>query len=328
MKKELMVKELSLTPLNARKLMKGLPTVIKAEHLKGTGVKVFVHPSKHKKMARAMTKGKGYTLSLDKDELDASTEGGKIDFKKVMKTGLKAVAKPLVKQAVSPLGVVASVLPTDKLVDVAVEKVVGRGKSSKKMKAQPVSKGLPKALQLSGLDGMPDEKGGKIDFKKLGQDIKKGYAKVKPIASPIIKELVKKGIQTGLTAAVSAIPGVGEVAAPIVGVASSKIADVAANELQKKIGFGAPKLQSNYSNFLNSSHPAMNPALPQADNSLRYVETGGSFRSIGSTRRGGSFVSIGQPSRLSGGALLSGTPMNPILDQGDFSLIRKRPRRV
>ena len=163
-----MVKELSLTPLNARKLMKGLPTVIKAEHLKGTGVKVFVHPSKHKKMARAMTKGKGYTLSLDKDELDASTEGGKIDFKKVMKTGLKAVAKPLVKQAVSPLGVVGSVIPTNKLVDVAVEKVVGRGKSSKK-------KGLPKALQLSGLDA--EEKGGKIDFKKLGQDIKKGYAK-------------------------------------------------------------------------------------------------------------------------------------------------------
>lgn len=305
----LMMKEMALTPLNARKLMKGLPTVIKADALKGTGVKVFVSPAKHKRMTRAMGKNKGYRLSLSQDELNATTEGGKIDLKKLfskknIKAGLKAVAKPALKAALSPLGSVGSIVAEATPTDLLVEKVVGRGRG-RPVKARPVSKGLPRSVALSGLDGLPDEKGGKIDFKKLGRQIKKAYAPIKPIASPIIKELVKRGIQAGITGAVSAIPGA-QALGPVAGVASSKLADLAANKLQEEIGFGT-RLQSNYSNFLNSQHPAMRPALPPPDNSLPVLERGGSFRAVGKTR---------------GGALL-GSPMSPMLPQGDFSLIRK-----
>lgn len=307
----LMMKEMALTPLNARKLMKGLPTVVKADALKGTGVKVFVSPSKHKRMTRAMGKNKGYRLSLSQDELNATTEGGKIDLKKLfskknIKAGLKAIAKPALKAALSPLGSVGSIVAEATPTDLLVEKVVGRGRG-RPVKARPVSKGLPRSVALSGLDGLPDEKGGKVDFKKLGRQIKSGYAKIKPVASPIIKELVKRGIQVGITGAISSIPGA-QALGPVAGMASSRLADMAANKLQEEIGFGTrSRLQSNYSNFLNSQHPAMRPALPPPDNSLPVLERGGSFRAVGKTR---------------GGALI-GTPMSPALPPGDFSLIRK-----
>lgn len=307
-KSGLMMKEMALTPLNARKLMKGMPTVIKADALKGTGVKVFVSPAKHKRMTRAMGKNKGYRLALNQEELDATTEGGRINLRKLfskknVKAGLKAVAKPALKAALSPLGPVGSIVAEATPTDLLVEKVVGRGR--RPVKAKPVSKGLPRSVALSGLDGMPDEKGGKVDFKKLGRQIKKAYAPIKPIASPIIKQLVKRGIQAGITGAVSAIPGA-QALGPVAGMASAKLADMAADKLQKEIGFGV-RLQSNYSNFLNTQHPAMRPALPMPDNSLPVVERGGSFRAVGRTR----------------GGALTGSPMSPMLPPGDFSMVRK-----
>jgi len=308
-KSSLMMKEMALTPLNARKLMKGMPTVVKADALKGTGVKVFVSPSKHKRMTKAMGKNKGYRLALNQEELDATTEGGKIDLKKLfskknVKAGLKAIAKPALKTMLSPLGSVGTIVAEATPTDLLVEKVVGRGRG-RPVKAKPVSKGLPRSVALSGLDGMPDEKGGKVDFKKLGRQIKKAYAPIKPIASPIIKELVKRGIQAGITGAVSSIPGA-QALGPVAGVASAKLADLAANKLQQEIGFGV-RLQSNYSNFLNTMHPAMSPALPPPDNSRPLYERGGSFRAVGKTR----------------GGSIRGSPMNPALPQGDFSMIRK-----
>ena len=298
-----MPREVSLTPLNARRLSKGLPTVLKPQALRGTGVKLMVCPMKHRRMARAMGKDKGYKLALSKEEMDEFTEGGKIDFKKAVRSAMKMAAR----QALSPLGPVAQILPINSAID---KMTTGKGKTTRKapVKAKPVSKGLPRSLALSGLDA---EEGGKVDFKKVGRQIKRGYAKIKPVASPIIKELIKKGVTAGITGAVAAIPGA-QGFAPVAAVAGNKIGDVVANQLQQKIGFGKKKamLQSNYSNFLNSHHPGMDPALPQKDNSIAVME------------KGGSFAAVGARSSLRGGAM-KGSPMSPLLPKGDFSKIRR-----
>lgn len=275
-KSSLVAHEVSMTPAQIRKLMKGQTTLLKKDQMTGTGTKIYVSPMKHKKMMRAGTKQKGFRLNLTPEELGMSeTSGGMVC--------------PPTRRGRKPT---PAVMP---------------------------EKGLPRSVALSGLDGKPDEKGGKINLKKLGRQIKgtvneglRTYREnVRPTVGPILKEGVKQAIKQGLPAAVAAAAtATGQpqllAAMPAVKILADKIADPATENLGKMTGaYGmrGGRLQSNYSNFLNTHHPAQSPALPLHDNSLPIV--GGSFRAIGSTRGG-----------------MIGTPMMPRIPFGDNSMVR------
>jgi len=163
---------------------------------------------------------------------------------------------------------------------------------------------------LSGLDGMPDEKGGKIDIakaiKKTGRKISEGYKK--NVRDTPVGSAIRTGIKTAIVAGAPAL--VTSLGAPQLAPLASAIAKPLADVAIQKAGLGMggnAVLQSNYSNFLNSMHPAQNPTLPPPDNSLPRYEKGGSFRAVGNTTRGRGVL---------------GTPMFPALPQGDNSIPR------
>lgn len=194
---------------------------------------------------------------------------------------------------------------------------VASSKAKKMTRAKKNNKGFRLTMNQEEMETT----GGALSLKAIGRAIKKGakqvaatYKKdIKPVVAPVLKEGVKQAITKGLPLAASAAAtalGQPQLAVPAAVVASKiaeKIAEPAASKLGQvsgAYGVKSRKLQSNYSNFLNHQHPAMNPALPMHDNSIAIV--GGSFRAIGSSR---------------GGALL-GTPMMPRMPQGDNSMIR------
>lgn len=281
-KTSLVEHEVNMTPAQIRKVMKGATTLLKADQVVGKGTRIHISPSKHKKLARAGAKKKGFKLAMTPDELEMSTTSG----------GMVCPSRSRVK------------VPHPK----------------------PVTQGLPKNLALSGLDGKPDEKGGKINFKRIGRQIKntvndglRSYREnVRPVVAPVLKEGVKQAIKQGLPAAVAAAAtATGQpqllAALPAVKMVADKIADPATQYLGRATGAygvtrGGALLQSNYSNFLNARHPAQNPALPPHDNSLPFMK-GGSFRAVGSRTYGGSIL---------------GSPMSPLLPQGDHSQVRLR----
>jgi hypothetical protein len=83
-----------------------------------------------------------------------------------------------------------------------------------------------------------------------------------------------------------------------------------------------PQLQDNYSNFLNPNHPAMNPTLPVADNSLPQVPRVGTMVQ-GSGLYGGGLYAQGHGLYVAerGGSVdfRRGSAMNPLLPQVDNS---------
>jgi len=133
---------------------------------------------------------------------------------------------------------------------------------------------------------------------KVGKTVKNVAKKVAPVAKKIAKAAAPA--LAGMAATSLGQPGL----APIAAMATK----AAVGGSFKPVG-GAVKLENTYNTFLNSQHPAQSPILPQRDQSLHPTSFGGSFKTVG-----GSFMPVG--GRL-------GTPMMPILPQGDFSLARK-----
>lgn len=179
--------------------------------------------------------------------------------------------------------------------------------------------------------------GGRIDFRKIGRvlrstakSIGKAYREhVRPTLGPALKKLVIKGVEEGLPAATTAIstavgqPEIGAMAEPFVKGFAKKISEPVAKAVSKTTGaFGVkgkgmkmrtralaytPKLQDNYSQFLNPNHPAQHPALPLPS----YIKGEGLFL----MRQGrGLFMGRGYAATEP-----VGSPMNPRLPYPDNS---------
>lgn len=168
-------------------------------------------------------------------------------------------------------------------------------KLKKLMKNHAAKKGYKLSLSQEEIEG-----GNLRSFLgKVGKTVKNVAKKVAPAAKRIAKAAAPA--LAGMAATAIGQPQL----APIAAIA----AKAAVGGSFKPVGRGV-KLENTYNTFLNSQHPAQNPILPQRDQSLHPSTFGGSFRTVG-----GSFMPVG-------GSLL-GTPMSPLLPQGDFSLPRK-----
>lgn len=67
--------ELSLTPEQAKKLMKGKLVQLSKKSLQGSGNWIALHPHTYKKVMKAKMSGKGIRITLMPDEMEASGEG-------------------------------------------------------------------------------------------------------------------------------------------------------------------------------------------------------------------------------------------------------------
>jgi len=202
--------------------------------------------------------------------------------------------------------------------------------------------------------------GGKINWKKLGRQIRGGlkeagkfYRKeVRPTVGPALEKLTKKGLEVGTKAAVAGLASVtGQPALLAAAPATSKfVSEKGTKAISKLTGaYGVKKgkkksstptskiteaksvqqaplpykvqLQDNYSNFLNPNHPAQNPRLAQPDNSLPRNQIYGNGLFTG---KGGYSEGGGGYSAggggYSAGGMLSGLPDDPVLSQRDNSI--------
>ena len=242
-KKDVMMShKVSLTPTQAKRLLKGQATLLKHEQMEGGDVEIHMSAKKHRRLMRNMSKKKGYKLSLSPEELDG---GGLKDWMQKAGTFIK-----------------------DKIV-------------------------------------------------KPYQSV------VKPVVGPMIRKSLAKALPAAAGAAATML-GQPELAAPAAALAS-KIAAPLVNKIgdvTHAYGLGGAgvekhhhRLESNSSNFLNPSHPAMHPILPPHDMSYGAYE-----------RHGGSFKVMGEGMhhhrhRLHH-SMEYGNPMHPRLPQGDMSMIR------
>lgn len=189
-------------------------------------------------------------------------------------------------------------------------------KHRKLMKAKEKSKGFKLAL---------DEEEGSGFFGNVWKGIKHIYQEAKPAIRKGLTNLAKQAVSKGVPALAGAV--LGPEAIPAAAVAGNYLANRAVAPAVNAIGnatgaygirmkgaYGMRhpfRLENNHNTFINTQHPAMNPLLPPHDQSYH----GGSFKTTG-----GSFMPTG--SGMTHGVL--GSPMMPILPQGDFSRIRPR----
>jgi len=184
-------------------------------------------------------------------------------------------------------------------------------KHKKMMTAMNKGKGMRMSLGQDELaENGVEMEGGKINWKKVGRQIRGGlreagkfYRKeVRPTVGPALKTLTKKGLEVGTKAAVAGLATLtGQPALLAAAPGASKLVSEKGTEALGKLtgAYGVkkgkkksvssgdkitlpksaatapppyrPMLQDNYSNFLNPNHPGMNPRLAQPDNSLPRV---------------------------------------------------------
>ena len=97
-KKMMGTMKVPLTDAQLRKLAKGMGVRV-CPNSQATAYDFYCNPGKCKKAMRQMTKGKGFTMKLDPEEMDANEveiEGGRINFKKIGRT-LRSTAKSVGK---------------------------------------------------------------------------------------------------------------------------------------------------------------------------------------------------------------------------------------
>lgn len=277
---------LSLTDAQLRKLAKGQGVIIKPHCMdaeKGYGL--MMSAVKHRRMMKAHTKGKGYTLKLEPDEMDANEveiEGGRINWKKIgrqLRSTAKAVGR-FYNREIKPV------------VGPALKKLVKKG----------IEKGIPAATAaLATLVGQPE-----IGAVTLPAVERFAERIAEPAASKIGKTTgafgMKKKPATRKKRATSQKTSL-TTSAPI----AKQINEM---EFPKTIPYRA-QLQENFSGFLNPNHPGMNPTLPMPDMSLPIVRSYTS-RGRGLYARGGGLF-------MSGGAINDGMPNDPKLPQRDMS---------
>ena len=185
-------------------------------------------------------------------------------------------------------------------------------KHKKLMTAMNKGKGMRLSLGQDELgENDVEMEGGKINWKKVGRQIRGGlreagkfYRKeIRPTVGPALKTLTKKGLEVGTKAAVAGLATLtGQPALLAAAPGASKLVSEKGTEAIAKLtgAYGVkkgkkkttvssgdkttlpkstatapppyrPMLQDNYSNFLNPNHPGMNPRLTQPDNSLPRV---------------------------------------------------------
>lgn len=286
--------KMPLTDAQLRKLAKGQGVRV-APSSTASAYDIYCSPAKMKRMQRNMTKGKGFTVKLDPEELmenEVEIEGGRINWKKIGKT-LRSTAKSV-----------------GKFYREKVRPVVGP--TIRKAVKTAIEKGIPLAADaLALVTGQPE---------------------ILAAATPAIKKFSKKAAEKG-TEKLSKLTGAFGVGSPAPKAVKAKprarrapktqtpcpVIDDSLHTIEhterKPLPY-RPQLQDNYSNFLNPNHPAMNPTLPTQDNSLPLVPRHygrGLYAGRGLFAGGGLYVAE------RGGAMLTGLPMNPLLPPVDNS---------
>ena len=164
---------LDLTTNNVNNMLMGRSIQLKKEQLTGNKHYVVVHPTTHKKMSQALSKGKGVRILLTPDEFNASGEGF-MDILRGIKKGAQWIKthvidsstyqtaiKPIVRELVNvgtaavapPLGPLAPLAKQgiDKLGEVTnAYGLVSVSKVSKPKSKSKVSK--PKAKKIVMMD--------------------------------------------------------------------------------------------------------------------------------------------------------------------------------
>lgn len=295
-KKTMGTMKVPLTDAQLRKLAKGMGVRV-CPNSQATAYDFYCNPSKCKKAMRQMTKGKGFTMKLDPEEMDANEveiEGGRINFKKIGRT-LRSTAKSVGK------------FYRDEIRPVVGPKI-------RKAVKEAIEKGIPIAAQALGtITGQPGL-----------------VAAAQPAIQRAAKKVAEKGTEklSKLTGAfgVKQMKGCGtkKKAAPKKKKTAPKKEDsvdlYAIDHTDREPPAYRPQLQDNYSNFLNPNHPAMNPVLPPADNSLPQVPRHGTK---GSGLYGSGLYAQGNGLYVAerGGSVdfRRGSAMNPLLPQVDNS---------
>lgn len=284
-----------LTDAQLRKLAKGMGVRV-SPGANATAYDMMCSPAKIKKMSRQMTKGKGFTMKLDPEELQANEvecEGGRINFKKIGRT-LRSTAKSV-----------------GKFYRENVRPVVGP-KIRKAVKTA-IEKGIPMAAAALGtVTGQPEL-----------------VAATAPAVSRFAKKAAEKGTEklSKLTGAFGVKQGQKKPTKKRKAPAKKKATKETSLDLyaidhteREPVAY-RPQLQDNYSNFLNPNHPAMNPTLPVADNSLPQVPRAGTMQGSGMYGSGLYAQGSGLYVAERGGSVdfRRGSAMNPLLPQVDNS---------
>lgn len=233
--------KLPLTDAQLRKLAKGQGVRVNPK-AGCTAYDVWCNAAKCNRMQKMMTKGKGFALKFDPEEMEENveTEGGRINFKKIGKT-LRSTAKAI-----------------GKFYREKVRPVVGP--KIKEAVKTAIEQGIPLAGEyLGAVTGQPEI--------------------VAAATSAPVKRFAKKAAEKG-TEKLSKLTGafgMAKVPEKTKGGAmkmdKSFAKQVYKMEHPKIIPYKA-QLQDNYSPFLNPKHPAMHPTLPMADNSLPLIGRG------------------------------------------------------
>jgi hypothetical protein len=277
--------KLKLSATNRRKLHRGEPTLLKADQMEGGEIEVFMTPIKHKKMLKAHSKKKGMKLNLTPEEMEYSMEHGagvRDFFKNIGRKVTSGVNKGLrtYREKVRPV-----IAPALKEV---VKQGIKQGAPALAA-AAATALGQPQlAVPAAAAAKLVADKYADQATEKLG-DVTGAYG-------------LPRGLMlSGYSKDKHGLPMIGR------GDAMDFLSGGSFRPAGDSRRHGGAVLQDNDSNFLNTSHPAMNPALPPADNSLprpthSQINHGGSFRSAGYG--------------------MLGTPMMPRMPEPDFSLPR------
>lgn len=288
---------LKLTDAQLRKLAKGQGVIIKPTcYDEEEGYGIYMSPMQHKRLMRAHSRKRGYTMKLSPEEMMANEvemEGGRINWKKIgrqLRSTAKAVGRFYRKEIRPEVGP-------------ALRKLVKKG----------IEKGIPAATTaLSTLIGQPE-------LGAMAEPYAERFAKKvsEPITEKISKTTGAYGIKTVAKKKKSAPK---KKAPPKQLTTSAPLAEqINAMEFPPILPYKA-QIQNNYSGFLNPNHPAMHPTLPLPDMSLPIVRKGG-MKGRGLFMRGEGMGEelCGHGLYMRGGALLDGLPNDPILPQRDMS---------
>ena len=264
-KKVMKSHKLVLTDRQLHRLSKGEGVALKHSNM-GKGDDIYMSVVKHRRLAKAHEKGKGFRLTLAPDELEHQIflDGTGIHWHKIGRA-IKHGAQWLGKQYRE------HIRPT---VGPALKELVEKGISN------AATKGVEGALTYLGAPELaaiaaPEIKEGInnyithplsniIKVKTGAYGLKKKYHRKKGMKKESLKQEIHK------------------------------------IEFPKQIPF-KPKLEDNYSQFLNPNHPSQNPHLPLPDNSLPLVARGLYIHG-----GNGLFMSTG-------GKIADGTPSDPRL---------------
>lgn len=298
MKKTIEPMKLTLTDAQLRKLAKGQGVIVKP-HCMDTegGYGMMMSSIKQRRMMRAKAKGKGYTLKLEPDEMDANEieiEGGRINWKKFgrqLRSTAKAVGRFYNREIKPTLGP-------------ALKKLVEKG----------IEKGIPAATTaLASVLGQPEI--GAVTAPAVERFAKR-------IAEPAASKLGKTTGAFGMKKkkapkkAKKAMPKMQKTTLTTSAPLAQQINQM---EYPKTLPYSA-QIQDNYSGFLNPNHPGMNPTLPMPDMSLPLVRNYSKGKGLYMSRmQGNGLFMRGEGMFMRGGALNDGLPNDPRLPQRDQS---------